>query len=294
MKHGFLMGKSMENLQCHRIYIQHIWRYGSRFLTPISGCSIRVYLILSSWYKNPKRNETWNLGFICDPLLWDFTNSDWRLRTRIQPSLQVPRQLLTPLRACWEVCLVIWWFCWGKKPLDLEKLATHKEDIFLLVANFHWFIIGIGCWFYPQTLVCCWKAPAVTSWSIISPTTIDHRHIMIRHDTSTISHYNPSYPAVIKHGTWTSPIYSLFSQLWTSIKLGIFHFPFACEVSPRCLSFGGSTPCWGRQLLDRWLRDFGTGRRSWDEASRRCQCPGREEILYVCGSNNFKSFDLIP
>ncbi len=88
-----------------------------------------------------------------------------------------------------------------EETLDLEKLATHKEDIFLLVANFHWFIIGIGCWFYPQTLVCCWKAPAVTSWSIISPTTIDHRHIMIRHDTSTISHYNPSYPAVIKHGT---------------------------------------------------------------------------------------------
>ena len=29
----FYMGKSMENLQCHRIYIQHIWRYGSRFLT---------------------------------------------------------------------------------------------------------------------------------------------------------------------------------------------------------------------------------------------------------------------
>ena len=31
------MGKSIEHLQCHRIYIQHIWRYGSRFLTPISG-----------------------------------------------------------------------------------------------------------------------------------------------------------------------------------------------------------------------------------------------------------------
>ena len=52
------MGKSMENLQCHRIYIQHIWRYGSRFLTPISGCSIRVYLILSSWYET-LRNETY-------------------------------------------------------------------------------------------------------------------------------------------------------------------------------------------------------------------------------------------
>ena len=35
-----------------------------------------------------------------------------------------------------------------EETLDLEKLATHKEDIFLLVANFHWFIIGIGCWFH--------------------------------------------------------------------------------------------------------------------------------------------------
>ena len=79
------------------------------------------------------------------------------------------------------------------------KLAAHKKDIFfLLVANFNWFIIGIGCWFHHQTLVCCWKAPAVTSWCIISPTTIDHRRIMIRHGTSTI---NPSYPPVIKHGT---------------------------------------------------------------------------------------------
>ena len=111
--------------------------------------------------------------------------------------------------------LVIWWFCWGKKPLDLEKLATHKEDIFLLVANFHWFIIGIGCWFHPQTLdYHVGRLPAVTSWSIISPATIDHRHIMIRHDTSTI---NPSYLPIIKHGTWTSPIYILFSQLQTSI-----------------------------------------------------------------------------
>ena len=37
IEHVFLMGKSIEHLQCHRIYIQHIWRYGSRFLTPISG-----------------------------------------------------------------------------------------------------------------------------------------------------------------------------------------------------------------------------------------------------------------
>ena len=29
MKHGFLMGKSMENLQCHRIYIYIFNTYGS-------------------------------------------------------------------------------------------------------------------------------------------------------------------------------------------------------------------------------------------------------------------------
>ena len=33
IEHVFLMGKSIAHLQCHRIYIQHIWRYGSRFLT---------------------------------------------------------------------------------------------------------------------------------------------------------------------------------------------------------------------------------------------------------------------
>ncbi len=33
IEHVFSMGKSIEHLQCHRIYIQHIWRYGSRFLT---------------------------------------------------------------------------------------------------------------------------------------------------------------------------------------------------------------------------------------------------------------------
>ena len=31
IEHVFLMGKSIEHLQCHRIYIQHIWRYGSIF-----------------------------------------------------------------------------------------------------------------------------------------------------------------------------------------------------------------------------------------------------------------------
>jgi len=31
-----------------------------------------------------------------------------------------PDNFFTPLRPC-EVCLVIWWFCWGKKPLDLEN-----------------------------------------------------------------------------------------------------------------------------------------------------------------------------
>ena len=76
------------------------------------------------------------------------------------------------------------------------KLATYKKDIFLL-ANFHWFIILIGCWFHPQTLGYHGKAPPATSLSIISPTTIDHRDIMIRHDTSTI---NPTYPPVIKLG----------------------------------------------------------------------------------------------
>ena len=28
-EHVFWIGKSIEHLQCHRIYIQHIWRYGS-------------------------------------------------------------------------------------------------------------------------------------------------------------------------------------------------------------------------------------------------------------------------
>ena len=77
------------------------------------------------------------------------------------------------------------------------KLATHKKDIFFSLAKFHWFIILIGCWFHPQTLICCWKAPPATTWSIISPTTTDHRRIMIRHGTSTI---NPTYPPVIKLG----------------------------------------------------------------------------------------------
>ena len=109
-----------------------------------------------------------------------------------------------------------------EEPPGSEKLAAQKY-IFLL-ANFHWFIILIGCWFHPKHwwIVVLLEGPAVTSWSIISPTQIDHRRIMIRHDTSTI---NPSYPPVIKHGTWTSPIYSLFPSYEPPLSWGfsIFH-----------------------------------------------------------------------
>ena len=114
---------------------------------------------------NPPETKPWY--FILDqfmnwgPLLSDLTSSDWRLRTRIQPSLQVHRQLLTPPRAC-EVCPAIRWSCWGKKPLDLENQPPSKKDIFLLakfplVYNPHWLLVS------SPNMVCCWKAPPATS-----------------------------------------------------------------------------------------------------------------------------------
>ena len=163
---------------------------------------------------NPPETKPWY--FILDqfmnwgPLLSDLTSSDWRLRTRIQPSLQVPRPdnfllLRAPARCAQRFDDLVE----GRNPW-IWKTSHLLRRTSSCWQNFHWFIILIGCWFHPQTLGYHGKAPPATSLSIISPTTIDHRDIMIRHDTSTI---NPSYPAVIKHGTWTSPIYNLFSQL---------------------------------------------------------------------------------
>ena len=164
------MGKSMENLQCHRIYIQHIWRYGSRFLTPISGCSIRVYLILSSWYKNPSKQLETLVSYVipyCETSptqidIWEFAPSH---RCRFPDNFLL---LWAPARCAW------WFdgFAEGRNPW-IWKTSHLLRRTSSCWQNFHWFIILIGCWFHPQTLVYHGKAPAVTSWSIISPTAID-------------------------------------------------------------------------------------------------------------------------
>ena len=160
------MGKSIEHLQCHRNYIQHIWRYGSRFLTyfgmvtseflnfgrPVGAPALKNHCAYTNMRQNVlKVLNTWPISYLIFLILKPFETKLETLVSYVIPYCETsPTQIdvweFAPSHRCRfpdnflllcapERCA--WWFdgfAEGRNPWIWK--TSHPQKGHLLVGKF--------------------------------------------------------------------------------------------------------------------------------------------------------------